>query len=182
MATAIIVFAEGFEETEAVATADVLRRAGVDLELVGLAADTVTGDHGITLTMDRTLQESEDVDAVILPGGLPGAQALGDSDKLADVLTAQRDAGKIVAAICASPGCVLARRGLLEGKRATGYPGFEDRFPESATYVKSEDVVVDGNLVTSRGPGTALKFGLKLAELLVGQPTAGKLADGMLVT
>ena len=132
--TAIIVLAEGFEEIEAVTPADVLRRAGVEVELVGLDAETVTGAHGITFEADRVLGEFEEVDAIILPGGLPGAENLAASVKLASVLHAQADSGKLVAAICASPACVLAAHGLLDDRHATCYPGFEDRFDEFAFF------------------------------------------------
>ena len=177
--TAIIVLAEGFEEIEAVTPADILRRAGVDVALVGLESTEVTGAHDVTFKADRLLEDAEDADAVILPGGLPGADNLAASEKLARVLMAQAESGRLVAAICASPGCVLARLGLLEGKRATCYPSFEEKFPDSATYVV-EDVVRDGNIMTSRGPGTAFAFGLALARELAGDGVADELAKAML--
>jgi len=179
MATAIVVLAEGFEEIEAVTPVDVLRRAGVDVALVGLDALTVTGAHGVVFQADRLLTDNEAVDAVILPGGLPGADNLAASSVLAGVLKAQAAQGKLVAALCASPGCVLAPLGLLDGKRATCYPSFEERFPPSATYVV-EDVVKDGNILTSRGPGTAFPFALALARELAGESVADELARGML--
>jgi 4-methyl-5(b-hydroxyethyl)-thiazole monophosphate biosynthesis len=176
---AIIVLAEGFEEIEAVTPADILRRAGVEVELVGLEATEVTGAHGITFGADRVLAEREDADAVILPGGLPGADNLAASAKLAGVLEAQAAAGKLVAAICASPGCVLAKHGLLDGKKATCYPSFEERFDPSTTYA-TDAVVKDGNILTSRGPGTAFAFGLALARELAGAAKADELAQAML--
>lgn len=179
MAKAILVLAEGFEEIEAVTPADILRRAGVEVELVGLEARDVTGSHGITIRADRVLGEREDADAIILPGGLPGAENLAASPRLARLLKAQAQRGKVVAAICASPGCVLAKHGLLDGRRATGYPGFEKRFPASATFV-AEPVVRDGAILTSRGPGTAFAFGLALARELAGAEKAEELARGML--
>jgi len=178
-AKAIIVLAEGFEEIEAVTPTDILRRAGVEVELVGLDAPEVTGAHDIKFGADRVLAEAEDVDAVILPGGLPGAENLAASAKLTGVLKAQAASDKLVAAICASPGLVLAKHGLLEGKQATCYPSFEENFPASATYVV-EDVVKDGNVMTSRGPGTAFAFGIALARELAGDATADQLAQGML--
>ena len=176
---AIIVLAEGFEEIEAVTPADILRRAGVEVELVGLDAPEVTGAHGVTFKADRVLGDTEDADAVILPGGLPGADNLAASEKLAGVLEAQAAAGKLVAAICASPGVVLAGLGLLDGKRATCYPGFEERFDASTTHV-TDDVVKDANMLTSRGPGTAFAFGLALARELAGDAAADELARAML--
>jgi 4-methyl-5(b-hydroxyethyl)-thiazole monophosphate biosynthesis len=133
----------------------------------------------MVMQMDRLLQDSEEVDAVILPGGLPGAENLAASDRLASVLRAQFGSGRLVAAICASPGLVLARHGLLCGKRATCYPGFESNFPQDAAYL-TEDVVVDGNVITSRGPGTAFPFALALARELAGPEVAERLAEGTL--
>jgi 4-methyl-5(b-hydroxyethyl)-thiazole monophosphate biosynthesis len=178
---AIVVLAEGFEEIEAVTVVDILRRAGVEVEVIGLDALYVTGAHTITMKTDRILNDSEDVDAVVLPGGLPGADNLAASEKLRGVLEAQSTAGRLVAAICASPACVLAPHGLLDGRKATCYPGFEERFGASTTHV-AEDVVQDGNILTSRGPGTAPAFGLALARELAGQETADELAKGMLYT
>ena len=176
---AIVVLAEGFEEIEAVAPTDILRRAGVEVELVWLEAAAVTGAHGVTFVADRVLGDAEDADAVVLPGGLPGAEHLAASDKLAAVLKAQAAAGKLVAAICASPAWVLALLGLLDGRRATCYPGCEERFGESTTCL-SDDVVKDGNIVTSRGPVTAFAFGLALARELAGDAAADELAQRIL--
>lgn len=176
---AVIVFAEGFEEIEAVTPADILRRAGVKVELVGLEAIEVTGAHGITFKMDRVLADVEDADAVILPGGLPGAENLAASERLAKVLKTQLESGRLVSAICASPGLVLGLRGILKGRCATCYPGFESNFGPEATHV-DETVVKDGNVLTSRGPGTAFAFGIALARELAGATVADQLASDML--
>ena len=176
---AIIVLAEGFEEIEAVTPADILRRAGVDVSLVGLDSAEIAGAHGVAVKADRILQDAEDVDAVILPGGLPGAENLAASDRLSDVLKAQFASRRLVAAICAAPGLVLAKLGILNGKRATCYPGFESNFGPSTTYV-TEDVVVDGNVMTSRGPGTAFAFALALTRELAGDGAADQLGQGTL--
>jgi len=176
---AIIVFAEGFEEIEALTPADILRRAEVAVELVGLDGMDVTGAHGIRVKMDRVLREREEVDAVILPGGLPGAENLARSEKLGNVLRKQVESGKLVAAICASPGLVLGRHGIMKGRRGTCYPGFEGHFGAGATYVE-EPVVKDGNVLTSRGPGTAFAFGLALARELAGAEAADGVAGRML--
>jgi len=176
---AIIVFAEGFEEIEALTPADILRRAEVAVELVGLDGMDVTGAHGIGVKMDRVLREEEAVDAMILPGGLPGAENLAGSEKLAKVLKKQMESGKLVAAICASPGLVLGRHGIMEGRRGTCYPGFEGYFGKGARYV-AEAVVKDGNVLTSRGPGTAFAFGLALARELAGAEVADGVAQRML--
>ena len=176
---AIIVFAEGFEEVEAVTPADILRRAGVQVELVGLDSLEVKGAHGVTFKMDRVLADKEQVDAIILPGGMPGAANLAASEKLARLLKAQKDSGGVVAAICASPGLVLARHGIIDGKRATCYPGFEKHFGPGTRHV-AEAVVKDGNVVTSQGPGTAFAFGLELARILTSHEKAEEVATGML--
>lgn len=176
---AIVVLAQGFEEIEAVTPVDILRRAGVGVELVGLDALEVTGSHGVTLKADRLLGESESVDAIILPGGLPGAENLAASPKLGALLQAQAKAHKIVAALCASPAYVLAPLGILDGKRATCYPGCESRFGPRTTYVE-KSVVRDGSVVTSRGPATAFAFGLALVQELADYETADELARKML--
>ena len=175
---AIIVLAEGFEEIEAVTPADILRRAGVAVELVGLEGMEVRGAHGIVFKTDRLLGEEEEVDAVILPGGLPGAENLAASEKLAQVLRRQVKAGKLVAAICASPGLVLGWHGIMDGRRGTCYPGFEGHFGTGAEYVE-EPVVLDDKVMTSRGPGTAFAFGLALARELAGAEAAERLRQGM---
>ncbi len=176
---AIIVFAPGFEEIEAVTPADILRRAEVRVELVGLETEEVEGAHGIAFRMDRTLGESEDADAIVLPGGLPGAEHLANSKRLVRILKQQLAAGRIVAAICASPGLVLGKHGIADGRRATCYPGFEKHFGSSTTTV-DDAVVKDGNLMTSRGPGTAFAFGLALARELAGEETLARLSTAML--
>ncbi len=176
---AIVVLAEGFEEIEAVTPVDILRRAGVEVELVGLDALEVTGAHGVTLRADRLLGDTEDADAIILPGGLPGAENLAASEKLGNLLKAQAQARKLVAAICAAPAYVLAPLGILDGKRATCYPGCEERFGPRTTYVE-KSVVKDDHLITSRGPGTAFAFGLALCQELADYEKADELTEAML--
>ena len=177
---AIVVLAQGFEEIEAVTPIDILRRANLDVEVVGLDALEVTGSHGLTFRADRLLADAEDADAVILPGGLPGAENLAASARLAAVLRAQLAAGRLVAAICASPAFVLAPLGLLDGRRATCYPGCQDRFADTTVYAPDADVVIDASVVTSRGPATAFAFGLALARRLAGPEVAAQLARAML--
>ena len=176
---AIVVLAEGFEEIEAVTPVDVLRRAGVEVELVGLDSLAVTGAHGVTFQADRLLGESEEADAIVLPGGLPGAEHLAASERLGRVLKAQAQARRLVGAICASPAYVLAPLGLLDGRRATCYPGTEERFGPRTTYVE-KSVVKALPVITSRGPGTALAFGLALCQELAGCEKADELAGAML--
>ncbi len=177
----VIVLAEGFEEIEAVTPIDVLRRAGLDLKIVGLSGKSVTGAHGLKVQADMTLDEYDgSADCVILPGGMPGSKHLHESKKVAEMVKKMHKEGKVISAICAAPALALAPAGVLDGKRATCYPGFENNFPRSAKF-SVEAVVVDGNVVTSRGPGTALQFALELAEKLAGKEMAQKLREGLLV-
>ena len=173
---ALVPLCEGFEELEAVTIVDVLRRAGLTVTTAALTTSPVTGSHGISIAADAVLGqvEGEEFDAIVLPGG-PASKRLRDDLRLRGMLQRAARAGRLVAALCAAP-IVLEAAGVLAGKLATVYPGNE--LP-SARYVE-ERVVVDGNIVTSRGPGTALDFALTLVERLVGAATARELADSML--
>jgi len=177
----VVVLAEGFEEIEAVTPIDVLRRAELEVTTLGVGQKTVTGSHGIPYVCDALLSDlSSTPDCVVLPGGLPGADNLGQSDAVRELVLKVQSNGGLCAAICAAPALAFARFGLLDGKTATCYPTFEKHFPESTTH--SEDrVVVDGRLVTSRGPGTALEFALQLVAMLKDQGTADQLRGQMLV-
>lgn len=168
---AVVVLAPGFEEIEAMSIIDILRRAGVTVTVASLQAGAVKGAHGVCVVPDTTLGELDvkKFDTVILPGGNPGYVNLGKDKRVLDAVKTAFEAGKIVAAICAAPS-VLAQAGILKGKRATIYPGMESALT-GATPVH-ERVVVDGTLVTSQGPGTALEFALTLVELLVGKEKA----------
>ena len=170
----------GFEEIEFSAILDVLRRAELDVSIVCLNKRQKIGAHGMKIIGDTVLSEVKDqtFDAVVLPGGLPGAQHLAESKELQAFIKRHADEGKITAAICAGP-WALAEAGVLDGKTATCYPGFEDKI---AVANHSETrVVIDGNIITSRGPGTAIEFALKLVEHLVDAETADALHEGMLV-
>lgn len=177
----LVILAEGFEEIEAVTPVDVLRRAGVDVILAGLPGKTVSGAHGIKFQTDITLEEYHELpDAIILPGGMPGAQNLAESEKVAQLIEKMNAEKRLIGAICAAPALALAPTGILDGKRATCYPGFEKSFSGAITF--SEDrVVVDGNVITSRGPGSALEFALELVEKLVSKEKARTLSEGLLV-
>lgn len=180
MARAVVVLAPGFEEIEAVTPIDVLRRAGVEVVVAGLGARRIVGSHGIPVEADVTVDDAPEADLVVLPGGMPGADNLGKSDAVRALVERAHAAGKRVAAICAAPAMALGRTSLLAGKRATCYPGFEKHLPAGVTHV-DERVVVDGHVVTSRGPGTALEFSLALVEQLVSKEKADQLRAGMLV-
>jgi protein deglycase len=175
---ALVLLAEGFEEVEAVTVVDVLRRGGVSVTTASLAGSAVRGSHGISIVADSTLDDEvmAEYDAVVLPGGMPGAARLRDSGPVRELLQGAARAGKVVAAICAGP-IALEAAGLLEGRRATSYPGHA--LP-SAKYVE-ERVVVDDRIVTSRGPGTAIDFALTLVGLLEGNEARDKVARALLV-
>jgi len=164
----LIPLADGFEDMEAVIVCDILRRADVQVTLAGLGAGPVRGARGIQILPDALLADvaQESFDLLVLPGGRLGSQRLGEDSRLLDLLRERHERGEMIAAICAAPG-VLAAQGLLEGRAVTAYPGTLD--PHSPHYHYQETaVVVDGPLVTSRGPGTAMDFALTLVELLLG--------------
>jgi 4-methyl-5(b-hydroxyethyl)-thiazole monophosphate biosynthesis len=169
MATVLIPLADGFEEIEAVTVIDLLRRAGIDVVAAGLAPGAVTGSHGIAVETDATLDEAleRDYDMVVLPGGLPGADNLEADERVRTVLRRLADSGRFTAAICAAPK-VLAAAGLLEGRRATSFPGFLDPAATPGLTLSEAPVVQDGRVITSRGPGTAMDFALALVENLAG--------------
>ncbi|MBD3380394.1 MAG: DJ-1 family protein [Candidatus Omnitrophica bacterium] len=176
---ALVVLAKGFEEVEAITPIDILRRAGVEVTVAGVGSDKVEAAHGVAFCADVVLEEFDGAaDAVILPGGMPGAENLKKSTELKSRMIRMASEGKLIAAICASPAIVLAPWGLLNGKKATCYPGFEKSFPSEVSY-SSEAVVSDGNVITSKGPGTAFAFGLKITEMLVGKAQAELLAEQM---
>lgn len=176
--------ADGFEEIEALATVDVLRRGGLDVTTVSIKHEpAVTGAHGITVFADCTFKEADfsDSDWLVLPGGMPGAANLHEFSALNDLLKVHATKGRI-AAICASPAVVLAATGLLDGKNATCYPGFETALiAAGARYDKESRVVVDGNIVTANGPSSAIPFALKIVELTQGAQASSQVAEGMLV-
>ena len=166
MKKALMLFADGFETVEALMVVDLLRRGGVEVMMTSINEDEmVRSAQGIVVIMDATLDEINalDYDAVILPGGMPGTIHLGESEAVKNILLLMNEKEKIVSAICAAPG-VLGKWGLLQGKNACSYPDHEKNL--TGARVLREAVVVDGNIVTSRGLGTAMEFGFKLLELL----------------
>lgn len=174
MKQAVMLFATGYEEVEALMTVDLLRRGGVDVKMASITDEmTVCGSHDIRIEMDTTLANAdmEQMDAVIIPGGKAGTDRLGEDAVVCQTLKDAFRAGKVVAAICAAPS-VLGACGILEGKRATCYPGFEGKLA-GAEFV-DQMAVVDGNVVTSRGLGTSMEFGFALLEVLVSKEMAEK--------
>ncbi|MCH5219773.1 MAG: DJ-1/PfpI family protein [Muribaculaceae bacterium] len=175
--------ANGFEEIEALATVDVLRRAGMEVTTVSINHERlVAGAHGIEVHADVTFKEADfaGADWLILPGGMPGATHLHNHHELDALLKVHAAKGRI-AAICASPAVVLAPTGLLNGKNATCYPGFEDALVAGGANPVSRRVVVDGNIVTGNGPASAIPFALEIVRLTVGDAAADQVAAGMLV-
>lgn len=162
----MILLADGFEEIEALTPADVLRRLDVETVLVGVTGKTVRGSHGIELTADRTLNQvkNDTPDMVVLPGGMPGARNLEANPVVKALITRAAAAGKYLAAICAAP-MVLGKAGLLKGRRACCFPGFEDDL-EGAEVMRDARVVTDGNIITARGAGAAAEFAFELGRIM----------------
>lgn len=161
-----VLLAEGFEEIEALTQTDVLRRAGIDVMDVGLSGEFVSGAHGISVKCDITIDEAvkkNDSEGVILPGGMPGTLNIAACSSALTLIKKTYDEGKLVAAICAAPS-VLGSMGILKGKKCTCYPGFEDRL--AGGIIVSDKVVIDKNVITSKGPGTALDFALAICRYI----------------
>tara|TARA_B100001245_G_C22834523_1_gene401374 strand:+ start:470 stop:1018 length:549 start_codon:yes stop_codon:yes gene_type:complete len=176
-----VLLAAGFEEIEAVTIIDVLRRAELEVIILGVDGRTISGAHGLQVAADQSLADTqeEDWDAIVLPGGLPGATNLRDNPEVIELIRSTHSRGGMLAAICAAP-IVLGRAGVLQERRATCYPGFEEGL--DGAKCSEERVVVDGNITTSRGPGTSLDFSLSLVAQLKDQQTADALREGMLVS
>ena len=182
MLRVLLALAQGFEEIEAVTSIDILRRAGLNVFIGSLGRDLlVKGAHGIIIKADLFLKDFNYVaDAFVLPGGLPGAENLANSELVNNLIIKCIEQGKIVAAICASPAYVLSPLGILKGKSVTCYPGCKDRLVKDAVYLE-DDVVVDGKIITSAGVGTALQFALTIVKELVGEQAALKVKNAVLV-
>jgi 4-methyl-5(b-hydroxyethyl)-thiazole monophosphate biosynthesis len=168
-----VLLADGFEEVEAVTPIDFLRRAGVEVIVTGVDTEEPQGARGVVIRTDSLIGDlSEELDGVVLPGGMPGAENLAASKEVQVLTERLFTAGKLVASICAAPAVALGKYGILKGRRFTCYPGFETRVTEG-TFVE-ERVVVDGNLITSRGPGTAAEFSIAVIDYLVDSDSAKK--------
>ncbi|MBE0536806.1 MAG: DJ-1/PfpI family protein [Phycisphaerae bacterium] len=176
----LVTIADGIEEIEAVCIIDTLRRAGAQVTVASANGLQVKASRGVKLVADKLIGEcaGETFDLIVLPGGMPGAEHLRDSETLGDMLKKQKGAGRMYGAICASPTVVLSHYGLLDDKRATCHPALTDKLvcAEKA----DERVVADGNCVTSRGPGTAIEFALELVQQLFGADCAEAVAGPML--
>ena len=174
-----ILLGTGFEEAEAIVPADLLRRAGVEVTLVGRDGRQVGSSHNITVTADLTLEEldREQVDMLMLPGGLGGVEAISSNIHAQALLQYCYDHGRWLAAICAAP-TILANLGMLDRRKAVCYPGMEELMG-SAVVQKGTPVVVDGHMITGEAAGSAYPFGLKLVEILKGPAAAAQVKDAV---
>ena len=168
-----VMLASGFEEIEALSTVDIIRRSGIECDIVSIKSEMVESCHGVVVKADKNIADiqKDDYTMIVLPGGLPGADNLRDCRELIDwIKEFAKNSQKYIAAICAAPQ-VLAKADIIRGKRVTSYPANEFReILKDAIYIDNseETVVVDGNIITSRGPATAFPFAYKLVEILGG--------------
>ena len=173
--------ANGFEEVEALAPLDLLRRAGCEVTTVGIGGDAVVGSHGITVQADipDTMFRDAKPEMIILPGGMPGTKHLDASRTVDTALRVAASSGAYLAAICAAP-MVLGKRGYLEGKTATCYPGFEEYLAGATLAPDTMPVVTDGHIITAKGMGVAVEFGLALVRVLKGDDVAKQLRHAII--
>ena len=179
--TALVPIADGSEELEAVTIIDVLRRAEAQVTVASVSSLQVTASRKVKLVADCLITDCKKniYDLIVLPGGLPGAEHLRDCELLIDMLKIQNQAGRLYGAICASPAVALAPHGLLDGKKASCYPSCADALPDQSQ--ADQHVVVDGNCITSQGPGTALEFSIELIRQLFDDDKANQVAEAMLL-
>lgn len=179
MKKVLIILAKGFETIEALGVKDVCKRAGIECDLCGIEERIVESSHDVKVQTNLLLSEVDNsYDAIVIPGGIPGARNLRDDNNVINLLKEYNKAGKIIASICAGP-TVLSKAGIIDGKTVTCYPGFECEL-ENVNYVE-EIVVVDGNIITSRGPATALEFAYKIVSELGYEEDANIVREQMLV-
>ena len=177
-----VFLADGCEEIEALTVVDVARRAGLEVAMISVSGEKkVKGSHNITFLTDIPAEymDFDMLDGIVLPGGMPGTLNLGASEIVQKIIREFAEKGKLVAAICAAPS-VLGEAHLLEGKKATCHPGFEEKLLGAVTC--EEDVVVDGNIITSRGMGTAIPFALEIAIYLTDDAKVAELCKGLVYT
>ena len=174
-----IILGKGFEEVEAVAPYDVLKRGGVEVEFAGIGGNAVAGSHGIVINAERTVEEidASGAELVVVPGGLGGVESILGSKTAMDAVMAAYEAGRRVAAICAGP-LVLSKLGILDGVHAVCSPGMEGQMT-GGIMSQAESTVVDGRVITGRGPGAAIDFGLRLLGELRGADAADQVAAAM---
>lgn len=179
--TVLVPVADGTEEIEAVTIIDVLRRAGAEVTVASVGDLQITASRGVKLVADTQIADCVDktYDLVVLPGGMPGAEHLRDDENLKQILLRQQSQGCLFGAICAAPAVVLETHGLLHGRAATCHPNFARQLSDPPN--AQSDVVFDQGCVTSRGPGTAMAFSLKLVELLFGKEKMQAVAEPMVI-
>lgn len=178
----LIPLAEGFETIEALAVVDVFRRGGVDVDLVSISSSlNVTSSHQVEVTADKLLSDCLDLqyDLIVLPGGIPGAENLKNSEALIRLLENQNKEDKLVGAICASPAVVLEHHGLLKGRNATCHPMFAGDLPSKENV--DINVVIDGKCITGKGAGVSVEFGLELLGILMGDEKKQEIAKAMVL-
>lgn len=180
MASVLVPLAEGAEELEAVTVVDLLRRAGIEVVVAGLQSGPVRCSRGTVIAPDMALDEAlmRDYDMLVLPGGQPGATHLEADARIIALVQRMAQAQRYTAAICAAPR-VLATAGVLDGRRATGFPGTLDPVRHPHVRIEEQPVVADGRVVTSRGPGTAMDFALALIDLLAGREQRERVQAGL---
>lgn len=177
MSKVCVFFGEGFEEIEALTVVDILRRAGIETEMVSvMGGQTVMGSHKIPVVVDKLISEVDfdGVDMLVLPGGLNGTKNLEANEALMEQVDTFAKSGKMVCAICAAPS-ILGHRGILKGKKAIAYPGFEDQL--AGAQVVDEPAVRDGNIITGRGMGCSISFALEILKCLTDEKTAKAMAE-----
>lgn len=182
MRPSYVMFADGFEEIEALTVVDVMRRAGMQVVTMSIYdAPEAIGAHGVTVVADESFDSEllEDAEWIVCPGGMPGASNLADCETLCDILKERNENDEYIAAICASPSVVFGPLGILDGRDAVCYPGMEGGM-EGANLV-DEMVVVDRNIVTGKGPAAAAEFALTIAAISMGDDVANDVAAGMLL-
>ncbi|MCI2105350.1 MAG: DJ-1/PfpI family protein [Intestinimonas sp.] len=174
-----LLLGNGFEEMEAIVTADLLRRAGAETALVGVDGLSVTGGHGIVVTADLALAQTDPdkMEMLVLPGGMGGVQSILENRTALLLIQRAWQQGCYLAALCAAP-LILSHLGLLDRRRAVCYPGMEEQMG-SAVMLKGKRVVVDGRIITGEGPGTSYDFGLKLVEVLKGAEIAARVRENV---
>ena len=175
-----VYLADGFEEVEGLTVVDLLRRAGIETDMVSIMGrKEITGARKIPVLADKLFEEQDDPDVIVLPGGMPGTLHLKAHEGLADLIRKADKEGKLLAAICAAP-TIYGEMGLLEGKNATCYPGME---PEMGSAVMSgEQTAQDGRIITGQAAGASIAFGLKLVEALRGEAAAQQVAAGIVAS
>ncbi|WNZ29133.1 MAG: DJ-1/PfpI family protein [Candidatus Bathyarchaeota archaeon] len=181
MIKALVFLATGFEEIEAVTIVDILRRGNIAVTTAGITPNPIEGAHKLKIIPDKYVEEifAQEFDAIICPGGAPGYKNLRIDSRVIHIIKNAYNQNKLVAAICAAP-AVLSDAGILENKKCTIYPGMENELIKGKGKPKPDNVVVDGRIVTSKGPATALEFALKLVEMLSGKHVADSVAKQVL--